>query len=135
MGGEGGCERAYRILGAVTKSRLALSLQPTTSLPHTSAGYPFRRRLHLRLAGHPARVRRREAGRPGLRDVRSRGGVRVVDAAEDDVIAGMQAREFLRVEDADLREAVGERPLCDLHGARPAVRPRDGREDERVSVL
>src|SRR6266498_1456081 len=135
MGGEGGCERAYRILGAVTKSRLALSFQPTTSLRRTSGGYPFWPWLHLRSTGHLARVRRREAGGPGLRDVSGRGGVRVVDAAEDDVIAGMQARDLLRVEDADLREAMSECPLCDLHGARPAVRLRDGREDERVSVL
>ena len=46
----------------------------------------------------------------------------------------MQPGEVLRIEDADRRQALRERPLRDLDGGRAAAVLRHRREDERVAV-
>src|SRR3954451_23712604 len=74
------------------------------------------------------RVRGSETCRAGARQ--GRFGVRAgaVDAAEDDRVAGMQAREVARLEHADLRQT---EPCCAARGLqRRRAAARDGIRDE-----
>src|SRR5437763_7443852 len=96
---------------------------------------PFVYRLHLRPSTRDLTcIGGREAGGLGLGEVL--GGIRVrrVHAAEDGEIARMQTGEVLRIEDADRRQPLLERPLRDLDGGCAAGVLGHGGEHERIAV-
>src|SRR4051794_21248878 len=94
---------------------------PGTATPYTSAVS----------AGDLARVGPAEAGLANGRDRRIGIVFRRVDAAEDDVVARLEARVAARVEDPDLAEAGLRGPGGGAEGARAAVRLRIGDEHDR----
>src|SRR5581483_8506808 len=92
-----------------------------------AARYPSSGSLHLGKnagsAGDLPRVRAAETHLARGRDRGVRVGFRPVDPREDDEVAGLEAREAPRVEDADLSQRA-RGPVGGGERGAPAVRPR-----------
>ena len=115
--GETSAARSIQTSRSVTKSPFALSLRETWSRTNPR-WLPVPRGLHIRSARDLALVRGLEPGASRIGDVLGGGRGRVEDAGEDHQEAGCQAREPLRVDDPDLRQAFGKRTACGLPSRR-----------------
>src|SRR5712691_3545821 len=96
---------------------------------------PYPVATELTLLRHGLRIRASEAAGLGCGDVGRGLGVRGIDAAEDDVVARVEARVLRRVEDPDLRQPGLERPPRGLGGSAPACVRGDRLEDDGEAVL